>query len=111
MFYTFDALSEFTAAERGLVVATMRAIEEKTGCVRFRKVESSLKTLMESLQGGRWQWRCRLGLDHIQTRKRVRQNDQNIKRQNDLGAGPTLGGRVAPRLSFLATNPASTPGW
>ena len=52
MFYTFDALSEFTSAERGLVVATMRAIEDKTGCVQFRKVESPLKTLMESFQGG-----------------------------------------------------------
>ena len=44
MFYAFDALSEFTAAERGLVVATMRAIEDKTGCVQFRKVEKSLRT-------------------------------------------------------------------
>ena len=42
VFYAFDALSEFTAAERGLVVATMRAIEDKTGCVQFRKVKSSL---------------------------------------------------------------------
>ena len=45
VFYAFDALSEFTASERGLVVATMRAIEDKTGCVQFRKVKSSLKKL------------------------------------------------------------------
>ena len=43
VFFAFDALSEFTASERGLVVATMRAIEDKTGCVQFRKVKSSLK--------------------------------------------------------------------
>ena len=72
MFYTFDALSEFTAAERGLVVATMRAIEDKTGCVQFRKVESHLKTLMDNFQGGRCRWSCRLGVDHGPTRKRVR---------------------------------------
>jgi len=41
VFYAFDALSEFTAAERGLVVATMRAIEDKTGCVQFREVSAS----------------------------------------------------------------------
>ena len=72
VFYTFDALSEFTAAERGLVVATMRAIEDKTGCVQFRKVESHLKTLMGNFQGGRCRWSCRLGVDHGPTRKRVR---------------------------------------
>ena len=53
VFFAFDALSEFTGAERGLVVATMRAIEDKTGCVQFRKVESSLKNF-DGKFAGRW---------------------------------------------------------
>ena len=74
MFFAFDALSEFTVAEKGLVVSTMKVIEDKTGCVQFRKVQTSLgdrKNLIEDLQGSRREWSVGLGVDHHTARKRV----------------------------------------
>ena len=49
MFFAFDELSEFTVAEKGLVVSTMKVIEDKTGCVQFRKVQTSLQDLEKIL--------------------------------------------------------------
>ena len=49
VFFAFDELSEFTVAEKGLVVSTMKVIEDKTGCVQFRKVQTSLQDLEKIL--------------------------------------------------------------
>ena len=49
MFFAFDELSEFTVAEKGLVVSTMKVIEDKTGCVQFRKVQTSPQDLEKIL--------------------------------------------------------------